>query len=442
MSEGTSLSHQNPNQKDKSATRRSKNNGRRRYNKPKETSNTNKRHPKKKNKQKDINNDYRVLEIFKLIKTFKPITVNGIPVVTIVKQENEKERLDQPDSVIENESTCGQPKEPKLAQAKKKNQHDMLKHYITRIFTNYPDKAIYFSFMIQPSDPDFPFALETLKLSLCIPHTYPYEKESRPTIFILNDEIPKGFAINIEHGFKRITGMAMNNEVDEEIELVNGKGLLSQMQTLDKYLELFLKQEKRDTIKFVKQKKKSRSNSPLPVADRPTPTSPAPITSSVSPSQLVSTSPVVLNQRNQLIDEMINKLGPNVKILKKNLTTKYKIIVPIHGDGSETKFKPMPPKVWCSNRNLELFLNIPLNYPESRLTINIPSNFSEHLVAKNASDNGIIRLKQIEKNLIDNFASYKFKDVNLNFVINWLSNYLGVFCLSKQEFEKTAQLLF
>lgn len=433
MSESTSLS-QDGKLKDKTKTRSnnrtSRNKGRQRPSKSKSST----KPEKKTNKPRDINSDYKVLEIFKLIRNFRPVTINGIPVTTIIKQEEKKVNEEEQKNL--NPVETDQSKKKKQKQARNKVQNEILKSYITRIFTNQPNKPIYFSFVIKPSDPDFPFDLESLKLSLCIPYTYPYNKESKPSIYILNDEIPKGFAANIELGYKRIVGIAMNNETDEEIELVSGKGLLSQLQTLDKYLELFLKQKKRDTIKFVKLRKKSSPQ--MHMLDTPS-SSPVPTPKSISPSP--SPAPVNLDQRNQLIDEMINKLGPNVKLLKKNPTTKYKIILPVHTEHTDNSLKPVPPEIWSLHGSVEIFLNIPFNYPESKLTITIPTNFSEHLLAKHGDIKDLQTIKSTEQNLVRNFGNYKFKDVNLTFIMNWLVNYLGVFCLSEEEFNGTAELL-
>lgn len=415
--------------KTRSNNRTSRNKGRQRPSKSKAST----KPEKKTNKPRDINSDYKVLEIFKLIRNFKPVTINGIPVTTIIKQE---EKVNEEEQKNLNPEETDQSKKKNQKQARNKVQNEILKSYITRIFTNQPNKPIYFSFVIKPSDPDFPFDLESLKLSLCIPYTYPYNKESKPSIYILNDEIPKGFAANIELGYKRIVGIAMNNETDEEIQLVSGKGLLSQLQTLDKYLELFLKQKKRDTIKFVKLRKKSSPQ--MHMLDTPS-SSPVPTPKSISPSP--SPAPVNLDQRNQLIDEMINKLGPNVKLLKKNPTTKYKIILPVHTEHTDNPLKPVPPEIWSLHGSAEIFLNIPFNYPESKLTITIPTNFSEHLLAKHGDIKDLQTIKLSEQNLVRNFGNYKFKDVNLTFIMNWLVNYLGVFCLNEEEFNGTAELL-
>ena len=57
--------------------------------------------------------------------------------------------------------------------------------------------------------------------------------------------------------FKRIVDIAQGALKDDEITLVDGIGLASMILTLDKYLELFLKQEKK-SYQVCKTKKKSR----------------------------------------------------------------------------------------------------------------------------------------------------------------------------------------
>lgn len=114
MSEGTSLSHGNE-LKTKNKTRqnngRSRNNGRHRPSKYKVSAIAEKKTNKKTAKPRDINSDYKVLEIFKLIRKFKPITINGIPVTTIVKQEekreNEKEQEQEEQNKVINPEQSG-----------------------------------------------------------------------------------------------------------------------------------------------------------------------------------------------------------------------------------------------------------------------------------------------------------------------------------------------
>jgi hypothetical protein len=58
------------------------------------------------------------------------------------------------------------------------------------------------TFGLQPSDPDFPYEIESLQCVLHVPRTYP--NGELPTIEVTNNDIPRGFQINIEHGFDAI----------------------------------------------------------------------------------------------------------------------------------------------------------------------------------------------------------------------------------------------
>ncbi|OWB79555.1 hypothetical protein B5S32_g3781 [[Candida] boidinii] len=195
------------------------------------------------------------LEILKLIKIFKPITINGIPISKLTKTPEE--------FLIE------------LIQRKQENE--------------FEDMSIYLLFLLQPSDPEFPYDLEFLKVSLCIPKDYPFNSnknkpltiDSRPSISILNDDIPRGFSVNIEIGFKSIVNQAYKNKTErnhfhnrknnnkkkssddekgeesdgldlDNIDMSLGNDLTGMLKTMDKYLEKFLSMEKKDTIKIVK----------------------------------------------------------------------------------------------------------------------------------------------------------------------------------------------
>lgn len=147
---------------------------------------------------------------------------------------------------------------------------------------------IFMTFFLKPSDPDFPFDIELLTLTLCIPQSYP-NKFPSPTLMVLNDDIPRGYSLNIEIGFKQIVATILENrmkrknskkndkketkvetksdkkekkndkieeaEGEEEmlkIEVVGGNDLTGMITTLDKYLEKFLIMQKQDTIKLVR----------------------------------------------------------------------------------------------------------------------------------------------------------------------------------------------
>ncbi|KAG7834833.1 hypothetical protein KL943_002148 [Ogataea angusta] len=187
--------------------------------KPKPRGRGPKRPSKKQKDGQDKHTSPQLLEINKLTKKFKPITVNGIPVDSLSKPLDEFLTL---------------------ATADKSND-------------------LYLSFLLKPSDPDFPYDLDFLNLSLCIPGTYPY-KGKNPSLVVLNDDIPRGYSVNVEIGFREIATLAMERRrkrpVESELQMVSGNDLLSMVLTLDKYLERFLSMEKKDTIKIVKTIKK------------------------------------------------------------------------------------------------------------------------------------------------------------------------------------------
>lgn len=91
-------------------------------------------------------------------------------------------------------------------------------------------------FKLKPSDPDFPFELDHLKCELKVPKNYPKEG-SPPRLAVLNDDIPRGFAINVEKGWSKL------------VEEKKGATLLALTNALDKHLEGFLSEQKAETVK-------------------------------------------------------------------------------------------------------------------------------------------------------------------------------------------------
>ncbi|POS72819.1 CHY zinc finger domain-containing protein [Diaporthe helianthi] len=92
-------------------------------------------------------------------------------------------------------------------------------------------------FDLLPSDPDFPFELDHLKCQLRIPKNYPKDS-SPPTLAILNKDIPRGFAINVEKGW------------EELVQERAGSTLLALVNALDRNLEEFLSRKQVDTVKL------------------------------------------------------------------------------------------------------------------------------------------------------------------------------------------------
>jgi len=106
------------------------------------------------------------------------------------------------------------------------------------------------SFAMIPTDPDFPFDLESLKITLIVPIKYP---EQPCTIHIHSDEIPSNLSKNIEDNFN---GRA---SISPRISLLN------MTNWLDRNLEDFLKGVKKfgppSKITFIKQSPQQLSTS-------------------------------------------------------------------------------------------------------------------------------------------------------------------------------------
>ena len=98
------------------------------------------------------------------------------------------------------------------------------------------DGATCLVFKLVPSDPDFPFELAQLDCDLRVPQNYP---QDRPELLVRNKNIPRGFSINVERGWRSLA------------EERKGATLLSLMHALDKNLEQFLSEQKVETIKLV-----------------------------------------------------------------------------------------------------------------------------------------------------------------------------------------------
>lgn len=54
------------------------------------------------------------------------------------------------------------------------------------------DNETVIRFAVKPSDPDFPYEIDALKIQLNIPKDYP---KTPCTVQVLNSDIPKGFAM-------------------------------------------------------------------------------------------------------------------------------------------------------------------------------------------------------------------------------------------------------
>ncbi|CAN8097815.1 unnamed protein product [Discula destructiva] len=127
-------------------------------------------------------------------------------------------------------------------------------------------------FNLVPSDPDFPFELDHLKCELKVPKNYPKEG-SPPRLTVLNDAIPRGFAINVEKGWGKL------------VEEKQGATLLALTNALDKHLEEFLSEQKAETVKVTIYKDTRHVAAKPASADaKDAASSPARVAASISPA--------------------------------------------------------------------------------------------------------------------------------------------------------------
>ncbi|KAK9470423.1 uncharacterized protein V1510DRAFT_370230, partial [Dipodascopsis tothii] len=120
-----------------------------------------------------------------------------------------------------------------------------------------------------PSDPDFPFDISVLRFALTVPEDYP---ATAPRIRVTNTDIPRGFAVNVENGFR-------SQIADPGLGKLT---LLKMVAQLDRRLEEFLKEERRETIKIANARAATAAPPPAAppaeTAPAPAPTAPAPPT--------------------------------------------------------------------------------------------------------------------------------------------------------------------
>lgn len=364
------------------------------------------------NKNTDLSKSLRFLQVSKLMRAFKPVTINGNSAKSVIKQVKEIES-DNPDH---------------FKRYKNHVRLSYLQKYLLDYIKDKLESPIYLSLRIKPSDPEFPYDLEKLNINLSIPSGFPEDKSQRPKISVLNEEIPRGFAYNVEAGFQRIVDIAQGTTKDDEIALVDGIGLTSMILTLDKYLELFLKQEKKETIKFVKTKKKS----PPLTSSKPQ--------QSVQPRQQPNlktktnnkpkVDPRLLLQRKKLLEEMCYKLNGSVRPLKDEV---FRATIPVLQDTA--------PELWKLNGNIDLMLTVPQTYPTDKITVSLRNNFNENLVIKHCQEDQfemvkiIKQYKKYEKNMIGNVKSYDFETENLTAILNYLANNIDKFVLDPEDFK-------
>jgi phage FluMu protein Com len=122
------------------------------------------------------------------------------------------------------------------AQDPRKYHIDQLKKRFSAKVSTLQSGITAVSFLLKPSDPDFPFELDALDCEIQVPREYPRES---PSLRVKNKDIPRGFGINIEKGWDRL------------VQEKKGATLLALTNALDKHLEVFLSEQKSETVTFM-----------------------------------------------------------------------------------------------------------------------------------------------------------------------------------------------
>ena len=199
-------------------------------------------------------------------------------------------------------------------------------------------------------------------------------------------------------------------------------------------------------MKFVTFKNSALSAAtPEPVAAAPPPEV---STASVLNKELESNlpphvSPEMLRQRNLATDELTTKLKDHVKLFNKSSQgSRYKIHVPI-------LLPEGLPELWTFNNNaVDVFLVVPLAYPEEKAKLSVAPNFSTNLVvAKKLALESFLaqrgksvvsvveEAKQAEKNVRANTDTWISKNTpSLVGVANWVASNLRSLVLSPAEY--------
>lgn len=126
-----------------------------------------------------------------------------------------------------------------------------------------------FKLDLTPSDPDFPFEMEKVRLRLFVPSLYP--TAGKPSIRVLNEELKRGFQLNVEKGFADIAAESPNAT------------LLGLLNRLDKDLELLLSKEMAETVKFIRPSKPLAPESTQITTNTPLPPIPTPVIQAETP---------------------------------------------------------------------------------------------------------------------------------------------------------------
>ncbi|KAF8938636.1 hypothetical protein BGZ58_000449 [Dissophora ornata] len=151
------------------------------------------------------------------------------------------------------------------------------------------DSSDVYQLKIVPSDPDFPYEIESLHIELIVPNDYP---ETPCGVQVLNKDIPKGFTTNLERGFAETAHQK--------------KSLLAHLNWLDVNMEQLLQKPPAPTIRFVghgeqKTTGSTTAGSNAPTSNTSTPSLPPPLpkpsTKTTTPSSSSKEAPKANTQK-------------------------------------------------------------------------------------------------------------------------------------------------
>lgn len=156
-----------------------------------------------------------------------------------------------------------------------------------------------FKLKLAPSDPDFPFDLPFLECVLTVPPAYP--GDGKPSLRIMNKEMPRGFQLNVERGFDQIVAESPNAT------------LLGIFNRLDKQLETLLSGEKAETVKIVRNTQRSdpqKTSAPVQASKAPVPKPSTPVPRAPPVQQFTTEQKTQAQQKRQTdIRQLVARLG-------------------------------------------------------------------------------------------------------------------------------------
>ncbi|ODQ77111.1 hypothetical protein BABINDRAFT_163841 [Babjeviella inositovora NRRL Y-12698] len=380
--------------------------------------------------------DFGLLEILKLIKIFKPLTIDGVPLDTI---------------------------------------KTLLVQHVTSLRADPLLTTITLTFLMKPSDPEFLFDMDALHFRLSVPQFYQARRRNvdlklkKPRINVLNEDVPRGYAINVERGFSTIAELALrskNQTEDAPVELVAGKGLVSMVKTLDKYLESFLSEEKAETIKIVKFKRLETSPPAEIVFGKEKKKTKKAVTAKIMKMDVPLE---VASLRQHLIDQFLTRLvsDKSIRLFKETeFESVYLIRIPKvsipHPDvlaarDSNVPSKPYPPYAWKDG--VLMRLRVPYNYGIEGLSIEFDRSATSKLSRLSTTSTAGMSAKEINsataksiqekdallqatKNCHTNFTKYasSAKHRSITEQVNNLILNLGWYCSDSVRYDEWVTL--